>query len=172
MSGRSSTPAQRAMLVGLVAFIVLGLTDGALGTIWPDLRDEFGRRDGHFGQVFACLAGGYLVASEVSWFRPDPPQEVSEFWAENYPAIRTVEENLAAASQRGWLPVGHFHLPKEGWVEEYYKQLGERLPEFRQANADDPNAQAVADLTEHEMSMFSRYSDAYGYEFYVFRRID
>ena len=66
MSGRVSPPPQRAMLVGLVAFVVLGLTDGALGTIWPDLRDEFGRRDGHFGQVFACLAGGYLVASTAS----------------------------------------------------------------------------------------------------------
>jgi ubiquinone/menaquinone biosynthesis C-methylase UbiE len=116
--------------------------------------------------------GGYLVVSEVSWFRPDPPREVAEFWAENYPAIRTVEENLEAAKERGWLPVGHFHLPKEGWVEDYYKQLGERLPEFRRANAEDPDAQAVADLTAHEMSMYSRYSEAYGYEFYVFRRID
>jgi len=116
--------------------------------------------------------GGYLVVSEVSWFSPDPPQEVSEFWNENYPAIRTVDENLAAARKCGWLPVGHFHLPKEGWVQEYYRQLGERLPEFRQSNAGDPEAQSVADLTELEMSMYSRYSDFYGYEFYVFRRLD
>ena len=116
--------------------------------------------------------GGYLVVSEVSWFRPDPLQEVQDFWNENYPAMRTVDENLAAARQRGWLTVGHFHLPKEGWVQEYYKQLGERLPVFRQANTADPDAQGVADMTEHEMSMYSRYSDFYGYEFYVFRRPD
>jgi MFS family permease len=42
------------------------LTNGAIGTVWPDLRDDFGRTDGSFGQVFACLAGSYLVASVAS----------------------------------------------------------------------------------------------------------
>ena len=66
MSGRFSTPPQRAILIGLGAFVLLGLTDGAIGTVWPDLRDDFGRTDGSFGQVFACLAGGYLIASVAS----------------------------------------------------------------------------------------------------------
>lgn len=66
MSGRSSTPPQRPILIGLGAFVLLGLTDGAIGTVWPDLRDDFGRTDGSFGQVFACLAGGYLIASVAS----------------------------------------------------------------------------------------------------------
>ena len=114
--------------------------------------------------------GGYLVVSEVSWFHPDPPREVRDFWNENYPAIRSVDENLAAAQERGWTVVGHFHLPKEGWVEEYYSQLAERLVEFREAHADDRDALGVADLTELEIRMYSRFSDFYGYEFYVFRR--
>ena len=66
MSGRFSTPPQRAILIGLGAFVLLGLTDGAIGTVWPDLRDDFGRTDGSCGQVFACLAGGYLIASVAS----------------------------------------------------------------------------------------------------------
>ncbi|MEM8748034.1 MAG: MFS transporter [Actinomycetota bacterium] len=66
MPGRVSSPSQRAFLVGLAAFVLLGLTDGAIGTVWPDLRDDFGRTDGDFGQVFACLAGGYLLASMAS----------------------------------------------------------------------------------------------------------
>ena len=52
--------------ISLVGFVVLGLTDGAIGTVWPDLRDDFGRTDGSFGQLFGCLSGGYLVASVVS----------------------------------------------------------------------------------------------------------
>ena len=56
MSGRFATPPQRAILIGLGAFVLLGLTDGAIGTVWPDLRDDFGRNDGSFGQVFAGLA--------------------------------------------------------------------------------------------------------------------
>ena len=63
---RRFSPGSWAFGVSLIGFVVLGLTDGAIGTVWPDLRDEFGRSDGSFGQVFACLAGGYLVASIAS----------------------------------------------------------------------------------------------------------
>ena len=34
------------------------------------------------------------------------------------------------------------------------------------------SAQEVADMTEYEMSLMDRYSDWYGYEFFVFRRAD
>lgn len=47
--------------------------------------------------------GGYLVVSELSWFRPDPPAEVKEFWDLNYPAMRGVDANLAAALAAGWV---------------------------------------------------------------------
>jgi SAM-dependent methyltransferase len=116
--------------------------------------------------------GGYVVVSEASWFKPDPPTELEEFWAENYPAMRSVEDNLAATRDLGWKPVGNFHLPVEAWTEDYYGPLGKRLPGFRQAFAGDPDAQAVADMTDCEMSILSRYSDFYGYEFYVLRRTD
>lgn len=56
----------RAATIALVAFVVLGATDGALGPLWPSMRDDFGRSDGHFGQIFAGLAGGYMVASALS----------------------------------------------------------------------------------------------------------
>jgi len=116
--------------------------------------------------------GGYLVVSEAAWFQPDPPAEVYEFWQEHYPAIRSVDENLEAARERGWLPAGNFHLPEEGWAEKYHGPLGERLVVFREENAGDPVAQAVAEMTELEMSIYSRFSDYYGYEFFVFRRPD
>ncbi len=61
-----TSPLRWATTISLVGFVVLGLTDGAIGTVWPDLRDDFSRTDGSFGQVFACLAGGYLVASMAS----------------------------------------------------------------------------------------------------------
>jgi len=55
-----------AATLALAAFVVLGVTDGALGPLWPSMRDAFGRSDGHFGQIFAALAGGYMTASVAS----------------------------------------------------------------------------------------------------------
>jgi ubiquinone/menaquinone biosynthesis C-methylase UbiE len=116
--------------------------------------------------------GGYLVVSEVSWFESDPPQELREFWAENYPAMRTVAGNLESARDLGWQAIANFHLPVEAWTEDYYGPLRKRIPEFREAQAGDLDAQAVADLSELEMSILNRFSDYYGYEFYIFHRPD
>ena len=56
----------RAATLALAVFDVLGATDGALGPLWPSMRDTFDRSDGHFGQIFVGLAGGYMVASAMS----------------------------------------------------------------------------------------------------------
>ncbi len=114
--------------------------------------------------------GGYLVVSEASWFRPDPPDELAEFWAEGYPGMRSLEANAAAAKAKGWEVVAAFHLPETGWTEGYYAPLRERLTEFRRRHADDDEALGVAAMTEREMELFETYSDHYGYAFYVLRR--
>ncbi|MHC4390709.1 MAG: class I SAM-dependent methyltransferase [Planctomycetota bacterium] len=115
---------------------------------------------------------GYLALSEIAWFRADPPAELEAFWREQYPAIRSVEENLEAALAGGWAVAGHFHLPPEAWTESYYGPLKERLAQFRRERADDPDAQAVADMTEHEIALMSAHLDVCGYEFFVLRRTD
>ena len=42
---------------------MLGLVDGAIGPIWPDLRDDLGRTDSAFGWIIAGLATGYFVTT-------------------------------------------------------------------------------------------------------------
>ncbi len=113
--------------------------------------------------------GGYLVLSELSWFRPDPPAEIRDFWGRHYPAMRSVDEHLAVARSAGWTGVGNYHLPAEAWTR-YYEPLKQRLPAFRRSYGHDRDAQAIADMTEQEMSLMGRYSDVCGYEVFVLRR--
>lgn len=114
--------------------------------------------------------GGYLVASEASWFRPNPPDELVEFWAEGYPGMRSVDSNAAAAKAMGWEVITTFQLPETAWAEGYYDPLRERLADFRRRYADDEDALGVAAMTEREMDLFKTYSDYYGYAFYILRR--
>ncbi len=115
--------------------------------------------------------GGYLAVSELSWFRSDPPAELKTFFDAEYPALRGVEANLTAAGERGWQVVDHFPLPWSAW-QAYYAPLRERIPIFRAAHAGDADAQVVADLTESEIALMTRYATDCGYAFYVLRRRD
>ena len=57
--------------------------------------------------------GGYVVVSEATWLVPDPPAEVREFWAAEYPGMTDVAGNLARIEAAGYEVVGHFTLPDD-----------------------------------------------------------
>lgn len=114
--------------------------------------------------------GGYVVVSEASWFRPDPPEDLASYWAEGYPGMRSVEDNTAAAKAKGWEVVDTFHLPDAAWTEGYYAPLRERVTEFRRRHADQEDALEIAGMTEQEIELFAAHSNHYGYAFYVLRR--
>ncbi len=58
---------RRAPLVGVAlafaAFISLGLPEGTLGTVWPDMRSDLGRNDGDLRFLLVGYVVGYLVSS-------------------------------------------------------------------------------------------------------------
>jgi SAM-dependent methyltransferase len=115
--------------------------------------------------------GGYLVVTELSWFKPNPPDELLTYWQVNYPAMRSVAENLHAAERQGWKPIGDFPLPLAAWTEDYYGPLQRRFPGFLAGHANDPDAQAVVAMTEQEIAVMTRYADHCGYQFYVLQRL-
>ncbi len=115
--------------------------------------------------------GGCVAVSEVSWLKPNPPEEIKAFWDENYPAIGSIEENLAKIAKCGYESIGHFTLPESDWLVTYYGPLTKRVADLRVKYPDNTEAQAMLDAEEAEVSLYKRYSDWYGYVFYVMRHI-
>jgi len=112
---------------------------------------------------------GHLAATELAWTRPNPPHEPQRFFAGEYPAMQDVEANLAAVRRAGYRLIGHFLLPESAWWEHYYVPMEERLRALRGAYAEDPEALAMVELHEREIDLYRKYSDWYGYVFYVMR---
>jgi ubiquinone/menaquinone biosynthesis C-methylase UbiE len=110
---------------------------------------------------------GYLVISEVSWLKPDPPDDLKKFWTDNYPAITTIQQNLETATKTGYDVIGYFVLPESSWWDNYYTPLLEKLPAVRAAHRNEAEALTFIGLEELEIDMFRRCSDYYGYVFYI-----
>jgi ubiquinone/menaquinone biosynthesis C-methylase UbiE len=113
---------------------------------------------------------GYLVANEVAWLRPDPPPELSVFWQENYPGIKTIPENLSLIPACGYEIIGHFVLPKDAWWIDYYSPLEKRLQALRKKYSDDPKALEVLGAEQAEIELFRKYHEWYGAVFFVMRK--
>ncbi|HYN03904.1 MAG TPA: methyltransferase domain-containing protein [Vicinamibacteria bacterium] len=113
--------------------------------------------------------GGHVAVTEVCWMRPDPPPECAAFWAQEYPAIRDVADRLATIEACGYETVGHFTLPPSSWWNDYYLPLEANLSAFREIHHGEADAQGLADQVAREIDVWRRYSDSYGYEFFVMR---
>lgn len=111
--------------------------------------------------------GGYMVCSHISWLRDNPPGEVRQFWEKEYPEIAGIDENIHNIKNAGYEPVDHFMLPSESWWDNYYTPLERRVSGMREKYPENAAALAEIEAIELEINIFRKYSDFYGYVFYI-----
>ena len=112
---------------------------------------------------------GYLAATELTWLKPDAPEEARAFWGEAYPAMQDVEANLKIVEQAGYRLIGHFTIPESAWWSDYYNPVEKRLANLREKYKTNIEAMGVLESEQREIDLFRKYSDYYGYVFYLMR---
>ena len=115
--------------------------------------------------------GGYLAVSELSWLKADAPAEVKTLWKENYPGMHTLEQNLASVEKSGYRETGHFVLPESAWWEDYYTPLEKRIGVLGEKYRGNEEALAFLHTSQREIELYRKYSEWYGYVFYVMQKL-
>lgn len=113
---------------------------------------------------------GYLAFSELCWFHTDPPAEAKEYFNRVYPDIRTMDEVRQIATDSGYKVIGSFRLPESAWWDDYFTPMLERMKELKSKNAGVAEAEAIYAECTLETEMFRRYSQSYGYAFFVLQK--
>jgi len=113
--------------------------------------------------------GAYLVVSEFTWFADNPPAELREFCVPDVKEDASPAGRRRAIAQAGYELLHEFPLPLEGWRDAYYVPLLEQLPDFEKRHAQHPEALAVAERSRHEIDLFKRYTDYFGYTFFIMK---
>jgi cyclopropane fatty-acyl-phospholipid synthase-like methyltransferase len=115
------------------------------------------------------MPDGLMVASELTWFRPNPPAECREFFEGVYPPMADKAANLMAIEKCGYKILDHFELPESSWLETYYRPIEDRLRSLQKSYAADRAGSEVIDFIRKEIDIYRKYSDWYGYVFYLMR---
>jgi len=110
--------------------------------------------------------GGYLAASELVLLTDNPSKDAQAFAAE-YAGIKNVPDNLELFHQNGYQVVGHFTLPIEAWLVDYYEPLQKKIIELRPKYRDNETATQVLNMSQQEIDGFKKCSNEVGYEFFV-----
>jgi ubiquinone/menaquinone biosynthesis C-methylase UbiE len=114
--------------------------------------------------------GGNLAVTEAVYFQEDQPQAVIDFWAPEYPAITTVENNLSTIAETGFVVLAHFPLPRTAWIESFYNPMGQQLAHLKKQYHGIDWAQRFLKTMHHEIEVYKQYSDTFGYEFFIMQK--
>ena len=113
---------------------------------------------------------GYIVVSEISWLKDKPPPDLASFWDEAYPALQDQDGNIAIIQRAGYNLIDHFVLPTEAWWDNYYNHIENKLSLLKTKYQNEAEALEVIAIEEVETDLFRKYSDYYGYVFYIMQK--
>lgn len=126
---------------------------------------------------------GLLAFTDMSWFAQQRPQELTSYWASEYPDIGTISSNIAILEALGFKVVAHFCLPDECWTTNYYAPLfktyhalwnldpQQRTDHNKPENHEQTVAQALLDKDLQERDFYLKYREHYGYVFYIAQKV-
>jgi SAM-dependent methyltransferase len=113
---------------------------------------------------------GRLGVSDLCWLRPDPPAECRAFLDPLCPEMGDVDSTLRLIADTGLACIDHFTVPESCWLDSYFAPLEHRMQHLRAVCGNEPDHLALLDAIENERDMYRRYSEYWGYEFFVMRR--
>lgn len=116
--------------------------------------------------------GGYLAVTEASWFTDERPEEIHRFWADAYPEMETLPNQVAAVYRAGYLPVATFVLPESNWTEHYFAGKAQAQEIFLARHAGDKAAEEFSAMQSYEVELYDKYREFYGYTFFIARKTE
>ena len=113
---------------------------------------------------------GYLICSELSWLTIDPPSEIREFWSKNYPGMCSREENFKIIKKCGYELIDSFVLNEKDWWNDFYGPKQEQIQKLKIKYKEHQQAENVLHEQQSEIDLYKKYSDNYGYVFYIMKK--
>jgi ubiquinone/menaquinone biosynthesis C-methylase UbiE len=115
-------------------------------------------------------SGGFIAVTEACWLKTNSPEKLQKFWEVCYPAMQDINGNLKIIKRTGYKIIDHFVLPEFSWWNDYYTPLEKNIVQFRGRHKNNQEALAYVDSEQQEIDFYRKYSDYYGYVFYVMRK--
>ena len=113
---------------------------------------------------------GYLVISEVIWLKSNPPINVKEFWDIEYPGIKWDKDNIEIIQNSGLKLIHSVPFEEKEWWDNYYTPLENKIKLLKNKYKDNTEFTDYLDRTQIEIDLYRKYSEFYGYIYYVIQK--
>ncbi len=174
LNGNAHTHGQSDRITGIVGSMTepLPFEDESLDLIWSEgaiynIGFEKGLREWNR----YLKKGAYLAVTEGSWFTAERPAEIEDFWMAHYTEIDTIPNKVAQMQKAGYLPVATFVLPETCWTDHYFAPCSSVQESFLNQYPGNRTVQEFIAGQRHEMELYRKYKEFYGYVFYIGKKL-
>lgn len=116
----------------------------------------------------ALKPDGFFVFSSLTWLVDDPSREVQDYWAQHYPQMPTLMEQMNLFQELGYTLLEMQVLPETVWWESYYGPIQAAIAKARQQVS--PPEHLIQHL-EAEIEMYAKYGAEYSYVYYALQLV-
>ncbi len=113
---------------------------------------------------------GYAAVSEAVYLKPDIPAPVKKLWEGEYSTISSIDNKLVDVKKAGFQLLSHFTLPKSAWLNNFYYPMEKILAPLKEKYKDNKTALDFFQTNDFEIDVYKKYSDYYGYEFFIMQK--
>ena len=112
-----------------------------------------------------------MAVTDLCWIRDDPPRGDCRLLRDEYlrPMQRRPDTSQVSTGRVTKL-IGNFTLPESSWRDEYYRPVEEEIGRMRKRYPGNARVAELCEEMEREKDMYRKYSDYYGYVFFVMRK--
>lgn len=116
--------------------------------------------------------GGYMAVTEIVYLVPTPPTPVTHYFDNEYPDILPISGKIELIQHEGFCLIDHFTLSKSCWFDNYYLPMEKVLSRLKKKYQDNEIALGIFAEMDKEIHLYKKYSDIFGYEFFVMQKLN
>ncbi len=116
--------------------------------------------------------GGFLGVTEIVYLVNDPPAPLIHYFEREYPDIKTVQDKIDLIQNERFLLISNFTLPKSSWLDSFYLPMQEQLIRLNRKYQGNEIASSIFEEMKNEINLYKKFSDFYGYEFFIMQRVN
>ena len=116
--------------------------------------------------------GGFLAVTEIVYLVDNPPAPLVQYFEKEYPDIKTVKDRIDLIHNERFHLISSFTLPKSSWRDSFYLPMEEELSRLNKKYQGNEIASGIFEEMQNEINLYRKFSDFYGYEFFIMQRIN
>ena len=115
---------------------------------------------------------GFLAVTEIVYFVNNPPAPLIQYFEKEYPDIKVVKDRIELIRNERFDLISNFTLPKSSWLDRFYLPMDEELTRLNRKYQGNEIALGIFDEMKNEIELYKKFSDFYGYEFFIMQKIN